>query len=165
MAYRNKTYVCFDADTDMHIYNLMKAWKENDKIAFNFHNAHDLNVLRATSTEETIKRKLRERMNNTKVLVVLVGEKTKNLYKFVRWEIEIAIKLGIPIIAVNLNKKREIDNDRCPAILRNQLVMHIGYGQKILDYALNGWTTQHYTELKNKKNGPFYYPDEIYDSL
>ena len=36
--------------------------------------------------------------------MVLVGEKTKNLYKFVRWEIELAIKLGLPIIVANLNK-------------------------------------------------------------
>ena len=32
MAYRNKTYVCFDADSDIRYYNLMKAWKENDRM-------------------------------------------------------------------------------------------------------------------------------------
>jgi len=103
MAYKNKTYVCFDADNDIHYYRLMTAWKENDKIAFNFHNAHEINNLRDGSSEETIKRKLRERLENTKVLVVLIGEHTKNLYKYVRWEIEYAIENNIPIIGVNLN--------------------------------------------------------------
>ena len=28
MAYRNKTYICFDGDNDMLYYNLMKAWNK-----------------------------------------------------------------------------------------------------------------------------------------
>ena len=78
MAYANKTYVCFDADTDILYYRLMTAWKENDKIEFNFHNAHEINNLRDGSSEATIKAKLRERLKNTKVLVVLIGENTKS---------------------------------------------------------------------------------------
>jgi hypothetical protein len=30
MAYRNKTYVAFDGDSDIRYYRLMKAWKQND---------------------------------------------------------------------------------------------------------------------------------------
>ena len=119
MSYRNKTYVAFDADTDIHYYRLMTAWKVNQNIDFNFHNAHELNNLRSTSSDETIKRKLRERLNNTKIMIVLIGEKTQNLYKFVRWEMEVAINMGIPIIGVNLNGETGLDNDRCPAIIRN----------------------------------------------
>ncbi len=116
MAYRNKTYVCFDADNDIRYYRLMTAWKENDRIAFDFHNAHEINNLRDGSSEETIKRKLRERLQNTKVLVVLIGEQTKSLYKYVRWEIEYAIEHDIPIIGVNLNDNRK-KNSLCPPIL------------------------------------------------
>ncbi len=67
MAYRNKTYVAFDGDTDMRSYNLMKAWKQNDNTDFNFHNAHDLKQSRDSSSEDSIKRSLRDRMNNSKV--------------------------------------------------------------------------------------------------
>ena len=119
MAYKNKTYVCFDADNDIKYYNLMKAWKENDSVAFNFHNAHEINNLREWSSEETIKRRLRERLANTKVLVVLIGESTRNLYKYVRWEIEYAVNNDIPIIGVNLNGKRKRD-DLCPPIMRDE---------------------------------------------
>ena len=92
MSYRNKTYVAFDGDEDMRAYRLMTAWKSNENIDFNFYNAHDLNSARDTSTEESIKSQLRERMANAKQLVLLVGEKTKNLRKFIPWEIELAKK-------------------------------------------------------------------------
>ena len=75
MTYRNKTYVCFDADNDIHYYRLMLAWKQNDNTDFQFYNAHDLNRLLPTSNEETIKRKLRQRLLNTKVFIVLIGRK------------------------------------------------------------------------------------------
>ncbi|MBE9468505.1 MAG: TIR domain-containing protein [Bacteroidetes bacterium] len=165
MAYRNKTYVCFDADEDMLYYNLMKAWKENEKFAFNFHNAHEINNLRDGSSETTIKQKLRERLADTKVLVILIGEKTKNLYKYVRWEIEYAIEKGIPIIAVNLNKLKSMDNKLCPPLLKDKLAMHIAFGQKIMDFALNNWPSQHTTERAKGKTWSFHYPDKIYDEL
>ena len=139
MAYRNKTYICFDADEDMNYYNLMKAWKENDKIAFNFHNAHEINNLRDRSGEEQVKKKLRERLTNTKVLIVLIGSKTKNLFKYVRWEIEWAIENDVPIIAVNLNNTKILDVNLCPPILKDKLALHISFNQKIMNLALNSW--------------------------
>jgi len=119
MSYRNKTYIAFDADSDMSYYRTMTMWKANENIDFDFHNAHELNNLRSTSSEDTIKGKLRERLLNTKIMIVLIGESTKNLYKFVRWEMEVAIKMSIPIIGVNLNGKKGLDTDRCPAIIRD----------------------------------------------
>ena len=118
MSYKNKTYVMFDADTDMKMYRIMQMWKSNDKVDFNFHNAHELNNLRATASEEQIKRKLRERLNNTKQAILLVGDSTKNLYKFVRWEIELAINMDIPVIAVNLCKTNG-STVKTPPILKN----------------------------------------------
>lgn len=165
MAYRNKTYICFDADTDIHYYRLMQAWKENDNISFNFHNAHELNHLRTGSNEETIKTKLRERMLNSTVAIVLVGEHTKDLYKFVRWEIEQAQKMDIPIIVVNLNKKKEIDYTLCPAILKNHLAIHVAYGQKIIDYALNHWVDYYRNLQKNGESGPYQYGMSRYKAL
>jgi hypothetical protein len=164
MAYANKTYVCFDADTDIHYYRLMTAWKENDKFVFNFHNAHEINNLRDGSSEATIKAKLRERFENTKVFVILIGKNTANLYKYVRWEIEYAIEKNIPIIAVNLNGSK-VKDDLCPPILRNKLAMFINFGHKIINYALNYWTVQHYTEKANGKSIDFYYPDSVYQNL
>ena len=58
MSYRNKTYVAF-ASEDIKFYRLMEAWKANEKIDFNFFDAHDLFISRDTSKPETIKRNLR----------------------------------------------------------------------------------------------------------
>lgn len=150
MGYRNKTYVCFDGDSDIHMYRLMQAWKANDNFDFNFYDAHDFNNIWFKSNEETIKRRLRERMNSAKVLVVLIGESTKYLYKYVRYEIQLAIDAGIPIIAVNLNKKNEIDDRLCPAIIRENLSIHIPFGQSELKRALEEWPSYH---EEYKKNG------------
>lgn len=165
MAYRNKTYVCFDADNDIRYYWLMTAWKENDRIAFNFHNAHEINNLMDGSSEDQIKSKLRERLKNTKVLVVLIGDKTRNLYKYVRWEIEYAVEKGIPIIAVNLNGLKKLDETLCPPILKDKLAVHIPFGQKIIDYALNNWPVQNSICWLIKKFSPQTFSKSEYDSL
>jgi len=165
MAYRNKTYVSFDGDSDIHYYRLMQAWKQNEDIPFNFYNAHDLNSARDTSTEESIKAQLAERMRNSKVFVILVGENTRYLYRFVRWEIEQAISREMPIIVVNLNGKRSLDTDRCPPLLRDQLAVHISFNASIMQHALESWPTSHETLRQQGKSGSYYYNDSVYRSL
>lgn len=165
MSYRNKTYVCFDGDNDMHYYRLMCAWKQNDGIDFDFYNAHDINYARDTSTEESIKRQLRERLKNTKVFIVLIGEKTRYLQKFVRWEMEQALSMGLPIIAVNLNGLRGQDSERCPPIIRDQLAIHISFNAAIMQYALEHWPDSHYQYTKEGNIGPFQYTQETYKKL
>ncbi|PKN71974.1 MAG: molecular chaperone Tir [Candidatus Cloacimonetes bacterium HGW-Cloacimonetes-3] len=163
MSYRNKTYVAFDADNDMHYYLIMKAWKEHDKIDFDFHNAHDLNNLMETSSEDTIKRRLRERLNNTKSVVLLIGEHTKNLHKFVRWEIETAIEMDIPIICANLNGKKEMDTNLCPPILQKHIALHIKFGMKPIKHSLNEWTFEFISKQRSLgKTGQYHLPEQIY---
>lgn len=164
MAYKNKTYIAFDGDTDMHYYRLMAAWKANDGIDFNFHNAHDLNTARDSSQEESIKRQLRERFANSKIFIILIGEKTKNLFKFVKWEIEAALKLGLPIVAVNLNDVRNRD-DRCPPVLRDELAIYVPFKLKIIEYAMNNWPASHAQFKLEGKAGPYKYNEGIYKDL
>lgn len=150
MSYKNKTYIIFDADTDISHYRMMTAWKANTSMDFNFHNAHDLNNLTATASEEQIKRKLRERMLNSKQAIVIVGEKTKNLYKFVRWEIEIAMNMDIPIIAMNLDKSNDATL-KTPAILKDKcFFVNVPYDQKKIKHALDNFPNYYH---QNKHNG------------
>ena len=165
MAYRNRVYVAFDADSDIRYFNLMKAWKQHDGVSFSFNDAHELKQARDSSTEETIKRSLAERLANSKVFILLVGESTKYLYKFVRWEMEQALRRGLPIVCVNLNGRRSQDSASCPPILKEELAMHISFGANILEHTLENWPSQ-YVELKAaQKSGPYYYKDEIYDRI
>lgn len=165
MAYKNKIYVAFDGDKDIHYYRLLTAWSNNDRFDFNLLDAHDINTARDTSTEETIKLRLKERFYNSKAFVLLVGESTKYLYKFVKWEIETAIKLDLPIIVINLNKKRSRDEDRCPAIVRDELAMHISFEMNIIDFAISKWPEAHKKHKQSGEKGAYYYPLETYRKL
>ena len=169
MPYRNKTYVCFDGDNDIQHYRLMKAWKANDKLDFDFYDAHDLRQCRDASTEETIKRSLRERMKNAKLFLVLVGKNTKNLFKYVRWEMELALNMNLPIIVVNLNGKRECDTTLCPPILKNKLAVHTSFHMNIIKLAIDNWPNQYFSLKKeiieNKlSEAPRYYSQKVYTS-
>jgi len=164
MAYRNKTYICFDGDTDMTQYRLMTAWHANESFSFEFQNAHNLNTARDSSQEESIKRQLRERFANSKDLIVLIGEKTKNLTKFVRWEMEVALKLGLPIIGVNLNGSRGQD-ERCPPVIRDELVVYVNFKAKIIEHAMTNWPAEFAELKKNGISGARSYNDTTYKSL
>ncbi|CAK1697270.1 TIR domain-containing protein [Vibrio crassostreae] len=156
MSYKNKTYVMFDADSDIATYRLMTAWKANKNIDFDFHNAHELNNLRRTASEITIKRKLRERLNNTKQAVLLVGNHTKNLYKFVRWEIEVAIELDIPIVAVNLCNSNS-DTKNTPPILRDRAYfVSIPFEMKKIKYALDNFPSEYHRKKSNAPDSRHY---------
>jgi hypothetical protein len=165
MSYRNKVYVAFDADNDIHYYRLMQAWKQSDNHSFDFSDAHDSNNLRNGSSEVTIKAKLSERLRNSKVFILLVGEQTRFHYKFVRWEIEKSIELNLPIICVNLNGYRGLDLNNCPPVLRDKLVLHVSFNAKIIEKALENWEINHYKYQKEGKVGDFYYEDSYYKSL
>lgn len=160
-----RTYVCFDADSDINYYRLMQAWDANPRFSFNFTNAHDLARLPRALDEDYIKSQLRIRLRGTTEFLLLVGENTRFLYRFVRWEIEEAIKLKLPIIVVNLNGKRSIDEDRCPPILRGQLAIHISFNQKIIQFAIKNWPSEFHSNRINGISSPFYYSNSTYYEL
>jgi MTH538 TIR-like domain (DUF1863) len=166
VSYRNKTYVIFDADNDRWAYAYMKGWKSNENMDFNFHDAHDIGPLTNFASDETIKARLRERFSNAKQAVVLVGSGTKNLRKWVPWEIEISQKLDLPIIVVNLDGKRQMNPDLCPLPLRNWPAVHVDYKAKIIQYALDNFTAEFsQIQASSSKFEWYYYGDNVYEAL
>jgi len=163
--YKNKTYICFDADSDMDAYEAMLEWKDDENLGFDFHNAHELNNLRDGSQEDTIKNKLRERLNKSKMMIVLIGKSTENLYKYVRWEMEIALKNDIPIIAVNLNMIKGIDHNLCPPIIRDELVLHVEFDPEVINRALTIWKGEYERWIKEEYTGPTFLKDWVYNDL
>ena len=157
MARRTRTYVAFDADSDIRYYRLMQAWHANDGIDFDFNNAHDLTTIRPDSGEEAIKASLRERMRNSNILVVLVGEKTRFLRKYVPWEIELAMKAGLPIIVANLNGKNGVDTDLCPQVLQENLSVHVPFGADSIQHAIDNWPAWHAKYQAEYKRGTYSY--------
>lgn len=121
----------------------MTAWKSRGKIDFNFYDAHDINNLWSKSSEDTIKAKLRERMKNSKQAVVLVGENTKRLYKYVRWEIEIAMGMDIPIIAANLDKANSATSKTPPILKENCYFVSVPFEMKKIKYAFDNFPDEY----------------------
>jgi antiphage defense system Thoeris ThsB-like protein len=133
-------YVAFDGDKDKWAYAYMKGWKTNERVDFDFEDAHDLDSMTSRAQDEQyVKSKLKERMRQSDALVVAVGESTKNLYKFVRWEIELALELGLPIIVANLNNMTVMDPDRCPSLLRSACAIHVPFKKDAIKYALDNF--------------------------
>jgi hypothetical protein len=111
-----------------------------------------------------VKRRLRERFLSAKQVIVLIGQNTKNLYRFVRWELEVALDLEIPIIAVNLNGNRICDFDRCPPIIRDEFVVHVPFKAKAIKLALDNFPDQH-AKRTPSDSGSCWYGEDIYLKL
>jgi hypothetical protein len=142
----------------------MKGWKVNERVEFDFRDAHDIGTMTGRAQDEAyVKSELRKRMQASKQVLVLVGESTKNLRKFVGWEIDLALKMGLPVIVVNLNDNRRMDSDRCPVPLRTGYVVHVAYKRAIIKYALENFPGEFATRDPNL-TGDRYYTDEVYRS-
>lgn len=116
--YKNGIYVAFDGggDTsiesgDIKIFNLMKAWVKNDD-NFNFVNSHEkTGNVRDDSKIETLKVSLRERLNNSKKMILILSNNTNFKNKILNWEIKYAIDMKMPIYVINLSEpNKEIKN-------------------------------------------------------
>ena len=143
----------------------MKGWKALPAVDFEFYDAHDLgSELTERASEATIKSRLRTRFSSAKQVVVLIGENTRYLYRFVRWELDVALELDLPMVAVNLNGKRAMDADRCPPIIRPEYVVHVPFRRAIIKYALDNFPNQHQSRAPGA-SGPLYYPDSVYGRL
>jgi hypothetical protein len=163
MGYRNKTYVIFDGDKDMGI-RLYARLEQERKHGIQLYNAHDLRPMEGTASEAYVKSVLKQRLQNTKQAIVIVGDSTRYLYKFVRWEIETCIEMGIPIVVVNLNGLKAMDTELCPPILRGTCTIHVPFKAKAIQFALDdfcdgfaNYKTQGFTDL--------YLKPHVYTSL
>ncbi|MCX6717533.1 MAG: TIR domain-containing protein [Candidatus Taylorbacteria bacterium] len=107
MAYRNGTYIAFHAnntpnpsESDMKYYNTLRMWKVRDESDFKFINSHEKRDIRDSSTKETLRRALMERMNNSKHLLLIIGDTTRYDRDWIPFEISHAIdNCEIPVIA------------------------------------------------------------------
>lgn len=166
VAYRNNTYIIFDADNDYWSYMYMRGWKSSENHDFNFHDAHELgSELTDRASEETVKRTLRLRFSSAKQAIVLVGAKTRNLYRFVRWEMDVALDLNLPIVAVHLQQcPNWYDAERVPPILRSGYAVHVPYRMRIIQHALDEFPLQ-YARRGPSDTGPLFYPKAVYQRL
>lgn len=167
MSYRNKTYVAF-ASEDIHNYRLMTAWRANKNIDFDFVNAHDIYAARDSSTPETIKRRLRERLNNTKQVVLLgssdARRKGSDGTSFLAYEVGAIISLQLPVVIANLNGSRQGVNANIPAPFdtAGYYTMSVSFGPTIIKYALDDYAPAF---AGSEKTGGYHYKESVYERL
>lgn len=180
MAYRNGTYIAFHAEgssdqtaSDIKYYRALKMWHQNDKVEFKFVNSHEKTAaVRDTSSQETIRRSLRERLNNSKNMVLIIGARTRYDTDFVPYEISYAVdQCAIPIIAAypgqTVIRNARIMEHLWPQALRERIssgkasVIHIPFRQKIVDCAIGQF------DFNNRPNGGGLgvYDDETYKAF
>ena len=95
---------------------------------------------------------------------MLIGANTRYLTKFVKWELEVALRLGLPIIGVNLNRARQMD-DRCPPTIRDQLVVYISFNHNIIEHAMDHWPAEFQRLNSAGTTGNRFYNDDVYRRL
>lgn len=155
MAYRNGTYIAFHAEgnpdptaSDIRYYRMLKAWHENDDVPFRFVNSHEkVAAVRDSSQAATIKRSLRERLDNSKNMVLIIGKTTRFDTDFVPYEIAYAVDTcKIPIIAAYpgqgvIRDPRSL-SVLWPEALRSRIangtasVIHVPFVRKAIDAAI-----------------------------
>lgn len=150
-----RTFVGFSS-TDIHCYWLMKAWKENENIDFDFSDCQLTDEINSED-EDYIKSKCRGRISLAGKYVMLIGEDTKSKHKYVRWEAEVAIEKGCVIIGVNLDGSRQIDENLCPPIIRDIGAIFVPFSPQIIKYAIENY--------KMHDSGNYHYKPEVYRQL
>lgn len=110
MAYRNGTYVAFNGcgttnptESDMKYYGLLQKWNKEYGADLNFSDSHDKTYsVRDSSKTETLKRRLLERLKNSKHIVLIVTENSSWNRGLLNWEIEKAVEqYKIPLIVAH----------------------------------------------------------------
>ncbi|MDE1943749.1 MAG: TIR domain-containing protein [Betaproteobacteria bacterium] len=111
MVYRTKTYIAFDGDSDLMSYRTIQGWHANDSISFTLNNAHDVNMARDDSLPQSIINQLKDRLDASKILILLVGDKTKNNRKgILKYELQYALRNKLPIVLVFIGFDATIQN-------------------------------------------------------
>lgn len=155
MAYRNGTYVAFHAnntpdpsESDMKYYNTLRMWRVCDESEFKFINSHEKRDVRDWSTKETLKRALRERLSNSKHMLLIIGETTHLDTDWVPFEIEYAVDTcEIPIIAAYPKYSSilypDSHRDIWPKALKDRIdngtakVIHVPFKKEAIAAAIN----------------------------
>jgi len=155
MAYRNGTYVAFHAGgtsdptkSDIKYYNTLKMWNTSKHIDFKLTDSHEkASSVRDSSKKETLRRSLVTRLNNSKQLLLILSETTKNDNDWVPFEISYAV-----------------DKCQLPLILSYPDFSYITAPEELIDY----WPTALKSRIQNGSAKAIHIPfrvDPVFDAI
>lgn len=182
MAYRNGTYVAFDGQgtndptkSDLKYLALLRSWNKNKNHNFIFNDSHlkTYQVLE-TSKKETLKKRLMERMKDSKNMLLILSNDTNYDRGLLNFEIEKAVDYyQIPIIVAYTGCNRLLDakkyKNRWPKALKERIdngslnAIHIAFMEKAIMEAINQFSV-HSTEDNILDSPLCTYSGRAYDS-
>jgi MTH538 TIR-like domain (DUF1863) len=107
MANRTGTYFAFDglgetdpSKSDFKYYATVQSWDAHNHIEFRFVNSHEkASSVRDTSSLETLKASIRQRLDASKNMVVILSDQTRKTGSLLSYEIEKAVDThSLPLI-------------------------------------------------------------------
>jgi hypothetical protein len=114
----------------MKYYRLLQAWKVRSDGDFRFINSHDkAAAVRDTSKRKTLAASLILRLRNSKNMILVIGETTKEDTDWVPFEIRYAVdKCAIPIIAAYPGRRPILEPGRLSHLWPRALATRINDG-------------------------------------
>ena len=160
-------YVAIDASKDIKYYEEFKLMLRNNDIKYNLFDGIDYYKEYDKTPDDMLKFKIQKNLERADVIVVLLSKTLKSMRKFSKWQIEHAVNMGKPIIAVNPNRIRSADYDVCPTILKSHLSLHIPYDAKAFEIAVRNWPQSHAEHMKNEKDlrKIYKYAESVYQQI
>ena len=79
MAYRTKTYIAADWDTDHNAVERLRKWNDSSYWGISFPDAHNMTSARDDSLNCNIKKMLKSRLDASKRFVLIVGSNTDSV--------------------------------------------------------------------------------------
>lgn len=159
MGYRSGTYIAFDGlgqinptSSDFKYYATIQAWAKNKSIDFKYVNSHDKTcAVRDTSLKETLKARIRERLSNSKNVVVILSSDTRKSGSMLSYEIEQAVDthelpLMITYVDYQVILQPRLLSNYWPNSLSSRIgnaqgnMIHIPFAQKPMMDALHRFT-------------------------
>lgn len=107
MAYRNGTYIAFDGlgqidptKSDFKYYASIQSWAAHEHIDFKYVDSHEKTyAVRDSSKRPTLEARIRERLANSKNVVVILSSQTRKIGSMLSFEIEQAVdNYNLPLI-------------------------------------------------------------------
>lgn len=162
MAYRNATYIAFDGQSetdptksDFKFYTTILGWHASSRVDFKFANSHErTSAVKDTSSRETLKSRIRERLALSKNCVVILSDQTRKHGSMLSYEVEQAVdNFGLPLICaytgVDALLNPQTHRSRWPNSLairienRSAKAIHIPFKMRALYDAIGQFTVHH----------------------
>lgn len=99
---KKKIFISYYYDKEKTLKRLLSAWSKNRKFDIEFEDT-SADISLNTKTDEDLGRELTRRISNSDLVLVLIGNKTHSR-KWVKYEINEAVRLKKPIVAVKQSR-------------------------------------------------------------